>query len=170
MKVDSENVPKKAMKFFENQSLQLILPEEYKPGNFEKFFVIKHKNGDETYVAEQVKTYHNEDTERLSYFWDSRNSKTIGHGELRWSLSKKSKFFKNKPFVGFTETEKEFQRQGLAERRLHMLDAFARMTYGFPLYSSDVVTPRAINLWEKLVREGRAKKFKSGEPDRYCFL
>ncbi len=167
---EAKEIPAEAMEFFEKESLQLILPEEYKPRNFENFFVIKHKNGDKTYAAEQTKTYHNGDTERLSYFLDARNSKSIGHGELRWSLSNKSGFFKDKPFVGFTETEKEYQRQGLAERRLYMLNAFSKMTYGFALYSSDVVDSRAINLWEKLVNEGKAKKFKSGEYDRYVFL
>ncbi len=166
--IDLNNIPKEAMTFFENHSELLISSKDYKPGNFEFFFLIKHSNGDITYLAQQTKNYHEKvGIERLTYFWETRNKENIGHGELRYNISDKDEFFKNKPFVGFSETEKEFQKQGLGKRRLLLMNAYSQMLYQLPLYSSDIITPKAENIWVQLEGEGLAQKLIGENRKRY---
>ena len=38
--ITANEIPENVMKYFESKSAQFILPDDYKPGNFEKFFII----------------------------------------------------------------------------------------------------------------------------------
>jgi hypothetical protein len=165
--ISIKDLPADVLKSFEGSSKRFILPEDYKPGDFKKIFLVEHDNGDLTYIGNQIKNYWNESTEDLSYLFERRGQEKIGHGELRYDISSDDEFFKNKPFVGFTETEKEYHKTGLGRRRLFLLNALAQSLYDQPLYSSTLIADEARSLWEKLVVEGKAEKFKEGDDDRY---
>lgn len=171
---DLDSVPTEVKRRLENYSQSFILPEEYRPNNFDATFVVEYPNGDKSYIAEQTKTYktliENEpgsETEKLSYIFDTRGEGISGHAELRYNISNKSKYFKNKPFVGYNDTEREFQRSGLGWRRIRLMNALARTKYDAPLYSDTLMSEQAEGLWQKLVKEGKVKKIKEGKVYRY---
>lgn len=152
-KVSAEEIIPDAMEFFEINSTKYIYEEDYKPGNFEEFYIIKHDNGDLTYVAEQQKKYPDDgdevdDYEKDTYFFETKGGNKIGHGELRYNISSKDEFFIGKPFVGFTDTEKDYRRTGLGKRRIIEMNAYSQMRYKLSLHSSTTITPEAKKLWE----------------------
>lgn len=169
-----EQIPEEAVKLFESYGRKYISPEEYKAGNFEKLYTIGHDNGDITYVAEQTKILgkENYEQEKNAYFFESREGKEIGHGELRYNDVSEDKYFKNKPFVGYSATEKEYRRMGLGKRRIFEMNAYSQMRYQLPLYSGTVITPEVKRIWEALVKEGKAEKFreKTGRTTRVRFV
>lgn len=161
-------VPKVVLDIFERKSGELISKEKYRPGNFEHYFIIKHSSGDRTYLAQQTKTYDtNKDTERLTYFVDMRGEEIVGRSELRSNISHPDPYFIDKPFVGNTRTEERFRKQGLGRRRLLAMNAYSEAMYRLPLYSDTL--NRETSIWEVLVQEGLARKFKEGKNMRYCF-
>jgi hypothetical protein len=166
------DLPKAVLKYFEANSRRFILPEKYKPGNFKRLLAVDYTNGDKTYIANQIKIYENDDDaiEDLSYLIDYRGGNNIGHAELRYNLQSDSEYFKNKPFVGYTATKEEYQRSGLAERRLFLMNALAKTLYDYPICSDTVISAEAKSLWEKLVQENKAKMIKEGKNDRYVML
>ena len=170
--VQELNIPKEAMTIFERKSEQFIKKQDYRPRNFDHYFLISHANGDKTYCAQQTKTYNPDNTEELSYFADMRDDKFLGYSELRKNISNKKAYFKDKPFVGYTSTEKQFQKQGLGTRRLQFMNAYSEMQYSRPLYSDTLNQEK--NIWENLTKKGLAKKFTEGEGGnkqvRYVFI
>ena len=167
--IQESEIPEAVMEIFERKSAQFINKDKYQPRNFEVYFVINHTSGDRTYLAQQTKTYEtNKDTERLVYFVDARDDRILGYSELRNNISNPSEYFKDKPFVGYTETEKEFRNHGLGTRRLLLMNAFSLTQYGRPL-NSDTLNSE-MSLWENLVKRGLAKKFQKSKNIRYSFI
>jgi hypothetical protein len=172
--ISINSIPEKAMNYFEAKSKQLISPKDYKPDNFEKFFLVNHADGKQTFLAQQTKNYANPNggIEKLTYFVDMENEKVLGRAELRLNIKypeEYADFFKDKPFVGWTSTEEDFQRSGFGKRRLYLMNAISQTFYGLPLYSDTSISPSAKSMWESLVQKGEAKKFKEGTRDRYVF-
>lgn len=172
-----ENIPPQAVAALEEQSTYLVRFDNYRPGNFEKLFVISHADASKTYVGVQTKTYGDEgDTERLMHLIDvGVDDQEIGHGEVRLYIDgpkKESAYFKDKPFVGGTNTEDGSRGKGLGMRRLRMMNALTNMQYNLPLHSDTLQSPEAKRLWEKLVAEGAAKKYTEevGKNERYMFI
>lgn len=166
--IKETDAPEAAMEVFEHKSAQFINRDKYRPRNFEFYFVINHVNGDRTYLAQQTKTYDtNKDTERLTYFVDMRGNQVLGYSELRNNISNLREYFRDKPFVGYTETEKDFRNQGLGTRRLLLMNAFSGAQYSLPL-NSDTLNSE-VSVWEDLVQKGQAQKFQEGEHLRYSF-
>jgi len=164
------DIPVKAINYFERKSRQFTLSKKYKTGNFDAAYAVKHDNGDRTYIVVQRKTYDANNEEELIYFAEMREEKMIGSGELRYNDSNKSEYFKGKPFVGSIHTEKNFRKRGLGTRRIKLMHAMSRMQYSLPLYSDTLNTEELKNLWENLVKKGKAKKIKEGENDRYVII
>lgn len=165
-------IPKTAMHFFERMSAMFILPEKYKKGNFNSFFVIFHDDGSRTYLATQDKTYWNKQAENLVYFADiTQSGLLVGNGEMRNSTTKKSDYFKDKPFVGSTNTKENVRRNGLGTRRLLMMNAVSQMLYGLSLNSSTTIIDNAeIRIWERLTTNGAAREYSEGKMRRFVFL
>jgi hypothetical protein len=170
--IDFSEVPQGAMSFFENKSAQYIDKRKYEQDNFKSFFVIQLKNEERCYGAKQEKTYKTiDDKEELTYIYETDvEGNEIGYGELRWSLLNQSVYFKNKPLVGFTHTEQYFRGKGYGRRRLMIMNALSCLYYNFPLNSDTLIGNEAKNIWEKLVSDGFAKKYKEGLHDRYSFV
>ncbi len=106
-----EDLPQCVRDHFEKQSRKFIHPDVYRVGDFSKLYCFSHRNGDRTYVGQQDKIYDtNKSTERLAYFSDTRDGKLTGYLEMRLALTDLTKYFKNKPFVGFSRTEPSFTK------------------------------------------------------------
>jgi hypothetical protein len=168
----AEDIPERAMTYFEAKSRDTHRTDEYIEGNFERFLVITHDNGDRTYVATQTVTYPtNGDTERLAYLMDFNEAGSpVGGGEIRHNTSNQDNYFRDKPFVGFTITDQAYQRRGFGKRRLNMMNALSRSLHGNPIHSDTNMAPNAENLWKNLVEEGAARAYKEGQHNRYMFL
>jgi hypothetical protein len=174
------DLPFEVLDFFENNSRQFQLFTEYQPKNFKRFMLVNYNNGDKTYIANQIKKYSSAEVdnvedlsnliEDVNYLIDYRGEENIGHGELRYCFLNNSDVCKNKPFVGNTATEKKYQKTGLGLRRLFLLNALSKTLYNYPLNSDEIITDQAKNLWENLVKEGKAKKYKEEKSDRYVML
>ncbi len=166
-----EDIPPDALETLEGRSRLLVLPENYRPGNFKKLFVVAHAAGDRTFVAQQLKTYGaTGDTEELTYLADvDDHGELAGYGEIRLNISNNDPYFKDKPSVGFTRTEAERQKRGFGERRIRLMNALTRMLYDLPLHSDTLMTPEAKRLWEKLAGNGEARKYLEGKNERFAF-
>ena len=170
--IDLAQIPKVAVDFFESKSGTLINRSDYRPSNFEACFVVDHQEGGKTFLAQQTKTYSTHGaTEALTYLVDIDSDGNIaGFGELRLNLSDSRNYFKDKPFVGYTQTERTFQRRGLGTRRLRLMNAISNMLYSLPLHSDTLLGQESRGVWEKLVRAGLARKYKQGKHDRFSFI
>ena len=117
IKTTRDKIPPKAIKKFEGYSKRFILPKQYKEDNFEAYAYMNHALPEPytTYLAIQEKHISKECVEKNIYIFeqDSQGRK-IGHGEIRLAVKYKKEeeaFFKDKPFVGYTATEEEFQNK-----------------------------------------------------------
>jgi hypothetical protein len=167
------DIPKKVLEYFEFKSSQFLDPDKYKKNNFENFFVVRHRDGLLTYVAQQTKDYNDNDVEKLTFFADYKNDAVVGRAELRLKIKcakEKEPYFKNKPFVGWIETKENLRKSGLGTKRLFLMNSVSQMCYNLPLYSDTVNSPEMKSLWEELVKSGMATKFKEGDYDRYVVL
>jgi hypothetical protein len=167
------DLPAAALEYFEFKSSQFISADEYKPGAFEKIFVVKFPGGKTSYLAQQTKTYETTgEREKQTFIADVEDGEVTGVAELRFNVkcAKKNKaFFKDKPFIGWTETRGP-KKTGAGTRRAFLMNAIARMCYGLPLYSDTLTSADMKKLWEKLTAQGKARKFKEDEVDRYVLL
>lgn len=165
-----EEIPEQAVIELEKRSKLLVPPERYKPGNFEKLFVIRHADGTRSFAAVQQKTYgEGGDTEELTYLADlDENDAAIGYSEIRMNVSNPDGYFKDKPFVGFTRTFEGKQQRGFGDRRLRLMNALTRMLYDLPIHSDTLLSPEAQKLWEKMEKRGEAVRYKEkGKHDRF---
>lgn len=166
-----EDLPSDVWYFFEKKSEAHLTKSEYQPKSFSRLFRVRHKNGDVTYLAVQTKIYNTkQDAEELIYFADTRRDKMIGYSELHFNISSKSPYFKNKPLVSFTQTYNNYVKQGLGTRRLFLMNAMTQMLYKLSLYSDTLNSPDMKKIWESLVKQGKASKFKENEYDRYAII
>ncbi|MDO8599734.1 MAG: hypothetical protein Q7S02_06535 [bacterium] len=174
--IDMNAVPSSVMEQFENRSAYLVPADDYRPKNFVSYWALMHENGERSYVAERnPKTYRSgsseAEVEREAYVVGvTASDDVVGWGEVRYNITNPDPYFKEKPFVGYTKTEHAFQRRGYGLRRLAVMNAVAHVFFGFPLHSDTVIQPEAERRWERPVQDGRARKYKEGEHDRYGFI
>ncbi len=172
--VTYNEVPPNVMEWFEVES-EMFLFKDYKRGAFKELFAIQHNSGDITYAAQQIKEYpvimatgHPEIdlVEDLVYLKDlNRYGEETGYGEIIKEAKEEI------PYVGYTMTKDEYRRQGFGKRRLLMMNGLSKMLFGLPLYSGiSFGHPDAKSLWEKLVAERKALKYKEDKKDRFRFI
>ena len=101
------------------------------------------------------------------YFFETRSDEQTGYSEMRLNTSNETEYFKNKPFIGITNTISKFRKTGLGERRIKLMTAMSQTLYNEPLCSDTNISPSAKRLWEKLEERGEAEKFMEGDHDRY---
>lgn len=166
-----------ARDLFENYSKRFILPEEYVPGDFHQIFIVKKDSGEETHLAHQTKV-HQEGYERLVYLQDFclgplGLAGPVGHGEIRFYPEKEKEFFKDKPFVGFTETIKCLRKNGRGTDRLRLMNGLCRVLFDLPLHSGTFVAEEKVagSPWRVLINEGKAISYQfDRDRERYRFL
>lgn len=113
-------------------------------------WALAHTNGDTSYISRVPGAINDEsvcEEDTLIVDTDGHNLVT-GFGEMRYF----ERFIGmpgliKRPYVGYTRTIGP-KKQGLGTRRLFVLDAYARQTYGQPLYSGTHMEPEAISLWD----------------------
>lgn len=169
--IDLEKVHPVALEKLEKMSAMGLLPKDYHPGDFESVFVIKHEDGTKSYATTQTRFPEDNDgktiKERLIRTVDILDDTLVGYCEISL-LDVKTPYLKNHPFIRMTRTIEGFQRRGLAERRYAFMNALTQMEYGLPLYSSGIQDPLATAAWDKLVREGHARKIPKEK--RYVYI
>jgi len=171
--ISLEEIPEEPLLDFERKSKQFIDKKDYVPGNFRRLFRISHADLSSTYVVTQTKTYTTiyNDTELLAYLVDiSDDSEIQGFGELRYNPFRQDDFFRDKPFVGYTETLEKYRKKGLGTRRLKIMNALSQSLYGLPLHSDVSLIGEAEAVWKGLVRGGVADKLEEIGKNRYFFL
>lgn len=174
---DLSKINLKARERFEGYSRRFIRPEEYVPGDFHQVFRIEKKLGwEETHVAYQTKIYDQGmelGFERLVYLQDLYDG-PVGHGEIRFNPeSKNEEFFKDKPFVGFTQTVRHLRGQGRGTDRLRLMNGLCRVLFDLPLHSDTFTMHEkdAEGPWKRLVKENKARSYQFGKDRvRYHFL
>jgi hypothetical protein len=169
--VDLAELPE-AARVLHKLAMMYLSPEKFDPDGFGPAKAIKHADGGQTYLASYEKDYGGASggVEESTYLIDvDEAGDYCGYGEIRHSVSSDSEYFKDKPFVGYTRTEKGKGKKGLGLRRMAMMNAVSHMMYGQPLYSDTIQSEQAQRLWEALVKQGDAVKFKEGDHDRYVF-
>ena len=156
VKLTPEEIPPEVMREFENQTSRFVPLEQIKPENEGHSFYgrIDCSNEDVVYLVNQLEQTAEDDI--MTYMLDTRKGDNIGYAIMRNSSS----YLKDLPYVDYTETEFDFERQGLALRRLKIMNAISRAIYGKPLSSGIEVEPEAEKVWNKLVKEGLVKERK----------
>jgi hypothetical protein len=162
-------LPEDVQERLEALAMRYLSFERYVPGQFHDVQRIVIGEGDVIYAARTIKEYPEAGTEESTFVVDVKGDEIVGHGEVRYHLTNDSGYFKDKPFVGFTETDGNHRREGLGERRLRAMNALAQQKYGKPIHSDTVISEEARKLWEKLVTEGRATMYKEGKHDRFIY-
>lgn len=172
------SLPDIVISFFEGKSRLYILTSDYHPHNFDGIFTVEHPNFYKTYIATQVKKYCTDySTERLVYLVDVRQGNIrLGHGEIRVSQTNTSSFFNGKPFPGYNCTEEQYQHQGFGKQRIILMNALSQSLFNLPLHSDILFCGGSqhhpsfeMNIWENLVKEGIAYKYKQNGKARYAF-
>ncbi|TSC64423.1 MAG: hypothetical protein G01um101491_292 [Parcubacteria group bacterium Gr01-1014_91] len=169
--IGRNDIPETVRNHFEGMSSRFISPSDYRKENFNSYYVIEHTDIPDlkTYVAEQDKYYGNigeqKGLERNVYFYDMLGEVEVGHGELRYQPESDEEYFKDRPFVGFNQTEKEFRKRNFAFKRLIEMGSYSVMQWGLPLYSGDQ-NADADKVWQKLMREGMAEEVPTDNPIR----
>lgn len=179
--INLEDLPDDVKKKFEAYSMNFIHPDDYKEWNFDKIWYIEHNFPDayKTYFATQDKEYDDGYIEKLIYLFEKNYEGTkIWHGEIRlctkYNDNKKfQKKFKDKPFVGFIQTEDAFLKKGYGLIRLIHMNQLVNKEFGLKLYSSTLFVEWS---WaeknrEKLVEYGMAKKYLDTDwKNRFSFI
>lgn len=132
---------------------------------------LRHANGDTTLFA----TYQG----MMDEFIDEVDTLVIDHtlsGEVTgagvvqfFNRFKGASDMVGYPFVGFTKTNPDMLRRGLAERRLVTMNAFALAMYQQPLRSGAHLAPEIKPLWEKMVASGAAVRLGADAASQYSF-
>lgn len=156
--ISLEDLPEDVKIKFEAYSMNLIYPEDYKEWNFEKIWYIQHNFPEPyiTYFATQDKQYEDGYMEKLIYLFEQNDQGIkIWHGEIRLCLDYDDEkifqnFFKDKPFVGFTQTENYFLKKGYGLLRLIHMNQILIKEFGLKLYSSTLFVEWS---WAKRNRE-----------------
>ncbi len=177
--ISLKDVPADARKRFEGCSKSFIYSEDYKEWNFEKIWYIQYNFPEPyiTYFATQDKEYDTGSIEKLIYLFEKNYEwEKIWHGEIRLCIHNNNEkifqnFFKDKPFVGFTQTEEDFFKKGYGILRLIHMNQLVTKEFGLKLYSSELPAPWAKRNREKLVEYGLAKQFLDNNWNiRYSFV
>ena len=170
-KVDISEIPVPPLNFFKKRSLNLTNNKEYIPSSLDSFYMIHYEDGNTSYIATHTKTYAiNGDTEKLVYIYDEgAQNNQIGYGEIRYNEARKTDYFNNKPFIGYTDTNKDYRRKGLGRRRLRTMNAISLYLYGLPLHSDTLIGNESGSIWKGLLKQGEVYSYKQGKAVRYAF-
>lgn len=132
IEIRRKDIPEDAMKHFEWASERFILPEEYKEWNFEKYRYIQH-DGYKTYVATQDKNTRDFIEKEIYLYETDTTWANIWHGEVRLGITE-DPYFKDKPFVWFTQTEEDFVHQWYGGKRIITMNNICKQIRWLPLH------------------------------------
>ncbi len=174
--IRKEDVPKIAQTYFERKAVDLTLrirrgeemQETKEEFPLKHFFMVKHDNGDRTYLAQHEKVLNTtKDTESNVYLVDMREDKAVGYGEIISNLS--DPVLLDEPYVGYTTTVGGVGHTGLGTRRLLLMNDFAKKFFGYPLHAGNTSPGYATATWLKLVKEGYAVAIRKKSGSKFAF-
>lgn len=90
---------------------------------------------------------------------DFDGEQVVGLGSLFFQTQSQDPNFKDQPYVSWTETKRSFRGQGLALRRLHVLNQISLQQWRHPIRSGFIIEEGAKAVWEKLIAGEQAEKF-----------
>jgi hypothetical protein len=163
-KILPDQLPPDVLQYFDGMNRRFVDPED-PPQVFNGFYKITHTDNSDlvTYVADKDMLYTDFDKtpkgfERNVFLYEMKGAEKTGHAELRYRPKAKiGDAFKDKPFIGYNGTEKDFLHQGLARKRIFAMGAYSEMEWGLPLYSGDQ-NKMADGVWQSLVSDGLAEE------------
>lgn len=101
----------------------------------------------------------------------------IGAGEVVYRPQSSLDAYRDKPFVGWTKTDKSYCGEGLGRRRLTLMRMSSLACFGRALHSDMVIAHEHVHrIWERFVAEGEAVAYEEQDPNtdklvkRYQFL
>lgn len=162
--VNRRQIPQNILEWFEGRSSLLILPRDYRPGNFTAYYTVSHEGGNKTFLARQTKTIDGAPTEYTYFFDGTPDGALTSHGEIS-----KLPDSDEPPFVHFIGTDGE-KREGVATRLLAIMNGFSKIHYGAPLDSGGWMTDDGRKFFEGLVEKGVVAKYTQDGRDRYKVL
>lgn len=68
-----------------------------------------------------------------------------------------------KPTISWNSTRRLARRRGYGIKRLEIMNAFARIYYNAPLHSEEYMSANERKVWEKLVKQGKARNNSNNE-------
>jgi hypothetical protein len=164
-KMSKSDVPPEAQVVFDTYGSMDTMDASVSLDEFESLLRIEGL-GVTSYLAEHEKLLAIGQVERTAYMLDIDDSLgvPVGMGQMRLNVSNESDYFRDKPFVGYTQTYENsrngnFLRKGYGTRRLHALNLAAKTLYELPLHSDTIRTPQASRLWQRLVSEDIAESY-----------
>lgn len=162
-------VPENVAALFNWSARQLVDRGEISFNQLGELLGIWHDDETRTYAVSDNKTYPVDGTrEELIYLVNiDQDQQLIGYGEIRHPAKHHDPYFREKPFVGYTRTEREFRKRGFGRRRILEMGQFTMHAFGLPLYSSKLIRPKAKRLWQGLAEDELATAFVEGEHTRF---
>lgn len=172
IEIQRKDIPQDAIKCFEGYSRRFILPDEYKEGNFENYRYIQHDEY-KTYIAMQEKG-EGKGKEKDIYLYEiNKKWENIGHGEIRLWITE-DPYFKDKPFVWFTETEHKFIHKWYGKKRMITMNSICKEIRWLALDSWTLFSHKdAKKIRETLKSQWVVKKYQEtneNNADRFHFL
>ena len=174
-KVSYTEWPEAVVRHFINQSGKGTLAPDLVLDQFNDTYVFESANGNRSFTASHTKSY-GDGTVRLEeiiYLADSdKLGNLIGFSHVRFDSKNELPYWKNKPFVGNTETSKSSLRVGLGFRRLYLMNEMTSLVFGLSLHSdiSYHIKPDAQRLWQRAIACGDAEDYMQGQFTRFKFL
>jgi hypothetical protein len=162
VEISRDEVPKTVMNSFQFEARQYYDPEGEAPA-FKRYMLLKQLGGCVTFFTEYDVSYDYDDdrySERLIYASDlNEYGWVVGSGEVRYSLTDKSPYFLNKPYVSNTLTSANFLRKGYGRRRLIAMNAASLLVHDLVLHSDSNRSAEATAVWQSLAAVGLAEEY-----------
>ncbi len=122
----------------------------------EEYFVVRERNGLHTYIASLVqgdRGNQNRSVRVVDVFRDH----VVGRTDFEHSVAPNEPSDPGNSSIQMWPTMEGFDKRGLGERRLLILDQFAQSRWDAPVSSSLAPSESAKAVWEKMVARGLAR-------------
>ncbi len=172
MNISKKEIPDEAYNLFEWYSRRFILPKEYKKWNFEKYGKINHDWDTPyiTYFAIQKKDIKGIKEKNIYIYEMDEKWNKIGNWEIRLWLSDEE-FFKDKPFVWFTNTKEEYRKKWYGRKRIETMNILTQKIRWMKLHSSELFSDKkAKKIRENFEQEGKAKRYKESNGSERFYM
>jgi hypothetical protein len=173
--ISLDEIPAMAMEQFEGYSSRFIPPYSYVERNFERSFSINDDTKMTTYVVTQNKKYTDAEIsfiEKQIYLFATDQGDVTLHSEIRFNITSEDRFFKDKPFVGYSGCESNFYYSddvlqkvwlSLGVEQVKVMNALSHAFFGLPIHSDTLLCAHEEPLWEELLRRGDIQSYIEGE-------
>lgn len=164
-----------ALKLFEWFSERFKDPKSYVALDFHELLKIRGAGSVVTYVAWHTMVHQDAGLETCLFLCETtRRGKLVGHGEIRFEPMNQDRFFKDKPFVGYSATEEAYGGKGLGLERLVRMNALTLALWGLYLHSDTHIIggiqSTEYHIWSRLVEMENVARYMEGKQERFKFI